>query len=1307
MNKLKLLAFVLCQSIAFSLPAQTWQNIGPADNTSAFPFGTSNYAAALDYMNNTIYIAYVDMQNSGKVTVKKYSSGTWVTVGTAGASTNAATEIAMAIDSATSTPYVTYTNGGSIYMMQYSSGSWTNISASISSVAGYLSMVVDKTGVPFVGYLDAGGSNRYVKKYTSGGWTTVGAMNQGSSGVGGAVYLAIDRSNSDLYLSFKNFGTNVFYLCKYTSGSWTEKIGGTTISAFSTPYVSVKDGSAYIFYCDNASGASTLQKYTSSLTTLSTGFAGGTYLSNMYSGVDKTNTPYMIYTDANGKATVMKYNGSSSVNVGSTGFSNKSATPKQILLDTAGTPFAIFGDGINGICIKQYNGSNWVTYGNSELTGISSNSATFTSITADKDNTPYLSYQESNINADSVKKYDGANWTIQGSLTRTLNFYPSVASDTAGVIYKAYRNASNKLSVVKYSSGSWVQVGTDGFSASSVNVASITTDIYGVPYVAYSDGNSSNKVSVMKFNGSSWVQVGSAGFSAAGVSSYLSLSFSINNTPFVAYKQSTDSKLSVMSFDGTAWSLVGSAGISTSNADHISIAVDSANKPYVAYIDGGASTRPTVKYYNGTSWATVGSAGFSTNNFCQYTSIVIDPYTNTPYVAYKEGSPSPMVYVKKYDGSAWVNLSGTNVSAGTANYIQLVLKNYTLYLAYCSGSPRIKKYELGKLWVGSTGTNWNTAGNWAPPGVPSSSDLIVIPSNTTNLPTLTTGSSTTSNINIISGATLNLAGSTALNVTGTFINNGTIAGAGKVALTGSSAQIISGTGSISNLELNNSNGATISGMLNITDSYTPTNGILTTGGNLVLKSTATSTGRIAQGSPSGGYISGNLQQERYTPGKRAFRFLSHPFTTSLPMSALTDDLDITGSGGSPFTTTSLNNPSAFYFDVTTADNSTGGNNPGWVAFTSSDSWAPYQVMRVLVRGAKGQGLTAASYTPTNNTLDVAATVNQGDITVNLTKGSGTNFVLVGNPFPSQVNMDAVATTNVGSSFYIWDATQGLKGGYTSYTFGSSSFNLPSCGAFATTLSANGSIVFEEADKTGSASGTMFKPTAAANTVQLRLEDSTTFWDRLLLRFDDNAMATVDYPDATKLYNPDMSFYTWSKDDSMLSIDARPYAEETIKLGLYSTLKKNFRIIAADFKMPSGTKLFLHDKYLNKTEEITGAGYEYWFAVDTNAASWGDNRFELSTEGKPTNNIIPAESQLKIKLVPNPATDKVTVYYDGLKDGNLNIGITNMMGVKVAEVQQASNKSGSVSIPLQNIANGIYIITIQNGKQIFTQKLIKN
>lgn len=611
----------------------------------------------------------------------------------------------------------------------------------------------------------------------------------------------------------------------------------------------------------------------------------------------------------------------------------------------------------------------------------------------------------------------------------------------------------------------------------------------------------------------------------------------------------------------------------------------------------------------------------------------------------------------------------------------------------------------GISWSGATNTDWSTNTNWTGNAVPLSTENAIIPTGLTNYPDISTGTISCRSVTVKSGGTLTISGGT-LQLSGNISNSGTFNGTGgTLVLNGSVLQDVkASTLSITNLTLNNSAGASISsGMVNVLGTYTPTSGTLAAGGFLTLKSTVSGTARIAAGSGAGGYITGNVNIERYVPGKRAFRFMAHPFTSSLAMSALTDDIDITGSGGSPFTSSPSNNPSSYYFDVTTGSNTT-GVNPGWIAFTASSTWAQYQAMRVLVRGAKGEGLTGAAYTPSATTIDLSGVPNQGDVTINLTKGGSTDFILVGNPFPSQVNMDAVSKTNVGSSFYIWDATQGAKGGYTSYSFGSSSFNLPSCAAFVTTLSASGSMVFEEADKASGTPGTMFKTTAPANTVQLRLEDSTMFWDRLLLRFDDNAMATVDYPDAVKFYNPDMSFYTWSKDDSMLSIDARPYVDnEIIPLGLYSTLKKNFKIVASDFDVPLGTKLFLHDKYLNKTEEITAAGYEYWFAVNSDTASWGNNRFELNTKGQPVNGIASVKaSKLKVKLVPNPATENVTVYTEGLS-GETSITLTNMMGIKVA-VQTTSK--GSATISMQSLANGVYIVTVQNGNQTITQKLIK-
>src|SRR5690606_13303865 len=135
-----------------------------------------------------------------------------------------------------------------------------------------------------------------------------------------------------------------------------------------------------------------------------------------------------------------------------------------------------------------------------------------------------------------------------------------------------------------------------------------------------------------------------------------------------------------------------------------------------------------------------------------------------------------------------------------------------------------------------------------------------------------------------------------------------------------------------------SSGATItSGTINILDTYLPTAGLLTTNSNLVLKSDTTTTARVAPGSTLGNYITGSLIVERYVPGKRVYRFISHPFTHPVGLNVLLDEIDITGSGGASngFVATGTNAPSAYWFDVTTADTVTSGANSGWKPFTST------------------------------------------------------------------------------------------------------------------------------------------------------------------------------------------------------------------------------------------------------------------------------------------------------------------------------------------------------------------------------------
>lgn len=623
------------------------------------------------------------------------------------------------------------------------------------------------------------------------------------------------------------------------------------------------------------------------------------------------------------------------------------------------------------------------------------------------------------------------------------------------------------------------------------------------------------------------------------------------------------------------------------------------------------------------------------------------------------------------------------------------------------------------VWTGTTNTVWATGSNWNTGSAPTTADNAVIP-NVTNDPVLSSGTGVCDSILIESGAVVTVNGSGTLQIAGGISNSGTFdATAGTIELNGTSAQSIPAntfsTNTIKSLTLNNSAGASLGGTLNITDTYTPTSGTLTSNNNLVLISDASATARIAAGSSSGNYITGNVTLQRYIPGgKRAFRFFGHPFTTGMPLTALMDDVDITGTGGSAngFTTTQSNNPSAYWFDAVNADTAVIVGNSGWTAFTNTNgaganSWSRYKMILLLVRGAKTFGLDGAAYTPLAVTLDASGTMNQGTQTITLTKGANSEFVDCSNPFPSGVQMQNVSKgSNVGANYYVWDATSGAIGAYITNPF-SLSYVLPSFSALFTNIIANtnNTLTFEEADK-ASGGAALYKGTAQPNLVELIIADTATRWDRLLISMDDNSMAVHDKMDGKKLQNPGLDLFTISKDDVPLAVDVRPYDDGgSIPLGLTAYNRYNKYVIKTGmFDIAAGTKLYLRDNYLNKTEELK-AGFEYWFDVTTDSLSQGNKRFVINMVGKPTTGIInTSEGNPQIQLIPNPANHQVKVSFDKL-EGATQIRLVNVTG-KMVYSQETNAVSGSVIIPLQNLPNGIYIVDIQSRNARFTEKLIK-
>ncbi|KAI9450649.1 hypothetical protein F5148DRAFT_1336353 [Russula earlei] len=501
-----------------------------------------------------------------------------------------------------------------------------------------------------------------------------------------------------------------------------------------------------------------------------------------------------------------------------------------------------------------------------------------------------------------------------------------------------------------------------------------------------------------------------------------------------------------------------------------------------------------------------------------------------------------------------------------------------------------------------------------------------------------------------------------------------------------------------------------------------------TGGKLVVQSDPTGTASIGE-LVSGATITGNVTVQQYIPGGyRKYRFLSHPFTTSQALSQLTDNIDITGNAagttgaggqttGSGFTSTPTNNPSAYYFNTASA-NGDASNDGGWIAFTdaTTSSWAKGQGIRVLVRGTKGQAgtLDGTNATPNAVTLDMNGVINTGAVSVNLVTGgtgSTTGFNLVGNPYPSPVDIGAVLTsaTNIGSSFYVRNPQ---TGSYTTINPIPASYVLPAWSAFFVKATAATSLNFTESNKNiCTTCPTVFGAADRKNYLQLKAINSGLEYDNLHLNIGNSYNNAYDESnDAIKLANDGFNLYALSADGQKLAANYFSATHDSIiPLGIVLSSSygvQTYSLIVSDYNMDAAMKLVLHDKLNNSYTELKG-GAAYDLAVDpSNNASVGEGRLELlistnpliSVPGVPVDptgvSILSTTNQFMVKYnAPNPIH-------------NANIRLLNVAGQVLYQRTIANQQQAEVVIPTNGLLGGVYVVQLQLDKESVTRKLVK-
>jgi len=525
-----------------------WMNVG----SLSFGIGT-NSDMTID-TDGYLYIAYLDAAVSGKAVVKKFTSsvysgnlfsGTWQTLGIEGFTEGDTENLTIKIDDS-GVPYIgyySYENGSNLArVMKYSGGSWTSLGLADTTInyGPAVSLALDNAGVPYVAYADSVNEGKItVKKHNGTSWDLVGAAG------------FTPDTASNISLGFDDFNR------------------------------------LYVAYRDKADISAKLKKF---------------------------NTTNNAWED-----------------VGSIGNMLWNGNYNDLAFDSIGNPYIFstansIANGTAACYMVCENPTTGGTIGSNQTIASGTIPAPFTSISLPTDfsGIPEFQWQKSTTSNTTgfsdIANATSAEYTEYSNISQTTWYKRNVK---VGCETTWIESNVVKVAVAVYE---WKFVGTEAFTTDEVADCKITIDSTGTPYIAFTDGNASDLLSVMKYSGGQWNYVGTAGGITTNKANYICLEVDASGTPYVAYQDDVSKKANVKKYVGTNWVQVGNADF-VQTYDEITLAINSSGNPVIAYQNSSPNAFKAV--FDGTNWGSYSQLG----SWSEYISFALD--NNDVYCAYR------------------------------------------------------------------------------------------------------------------------------------------------------------------------------------------------------------------------------------------------------------------------------------------------------------------------------------------------------------------------------------------------------------------------------------------------------------------------------------------------------------------------------------------------------------------------------------------------------------------------------------------------------------------------------------------------
>jgi hypothetical protein len=624
------------------------------------------------------------------------------------------------------------------------------------------------------------------------------------------------------------------------------------------------------------------------------------------------------------------------------------------------------------------------------------------------------------------------------------------------------------------------------------------------------------------------------------------------------------------------------------------------------------------------------------------------------------------------------------------------------------------------VWRGTTSTNWNTTSNWwanqSPALVGANSSVRIL--KVTNNPAITSNISV-KNLSVQNGVSLYLNGGD-LTFSGYASTFGTTTPAyartyGTGALSTSTTSYINGTWIVENFTKSGSSSLSVgaSSILNISGVLSNNGGTIFTNGQVFIKSyntgagvTALGTGQIA---PGAGTFNGNVTIERKIP---ASTYTANHYISS----AITDTNTVTQNYGDDYAVAGAPYPQQY---TGTIGEFTTWPNSWWYNSSLTTTNSAYKWMNGKNKNMKvGMGVSLSL--PGNKIIDVTGNVQTAS-TVNVAAVSGSPF-LAGNPYPSTIDLNTFISDN--SSSIGGNTVYYLNGNnYISYSNAAGGISVPDnfgdhrerfmghSQGFWVNATSN-TIVFNTAQRntnpqaiipTMNNTGTFYgSSNANPNVFRFRLSNnSNNQFDELAIIKDEASTEALDASDAAKFMmdgNSQPYVYTICQGQNLVINNMNEVDGKIIPLGVVTNAEGNwsFNVQNSDAFVAETNNLVLEDR-------LTGSFYNLKttpvVTVNLPEGNVG-SRFYLHTSNTTAVTEVANNKNISVYSLNN----NVMINFGTEMKGASTVEIFNIAGALVNSFD-ASSMKGTHEVNMANQSAGAYLVKINNGSDVITQKVI--